>query len=42
MSKPPVFPAEGKARIVLSFLAGEVTLADAARRHKVSGTPVSK
>jgi transposase len=36
MSRPPVFPVEDKVRIVLSVLAGEVTVAEAARRAKVS------
>src|SRR3954451_18309825 len=36
MARPPVFPAEEKVRIVLSILAGEVTVAEAARRAKVS------
>jgi transposase len=36
MARPPVFPAEEKVRIVLSILAGEITVADAARRAKVS------
>ena len=36
MSRAPVFPVEDKARIVLSILAGEVTVAEAARRAKVS------
>ena len=36
MSRPPVFPAEQKMRIVLSILAGEITAADAARQFKVS------
>ena len=36
MSRPPVFPAEHKMRIVLSILAGEITAADAARQFKVS------
>ena len=36
MARPPVFPAEEKVRIVLSILAGEITLAEAARRAKVS------
>jgi transposase len=31
-----VFPAEEKVRIVLSILAGEVSVAEAARRAKVS------
>jgi hypothetical protein len=29
MSRPPVFLAEGKARIVLSVLVGEIAVADA-------------
>ena len=36
MARPPVCPAEEKVRIVLSILAGEVTVAEAARRAKVS------
>ena len=36
MGRPPVFPAEEKTRIVLSILAGETTVAEAARRAKVS------
>ncbi len=36
MARPPAFPAEEKVRIVLSILAGEVTVAEAARRAKVS------
>jgi integrase len=36
MSRPPVFPAEQKMRIVLSILAGEISAADAARQFKVS------
>ncbi|HLK00394.1 MAG TPA: transposase [Streptosporangiaceae bacterium] len=36
MSRPPVFPAEQKTRIVLSILAGEITIAEAARQYKVS------
>ena len=36
MSRPPVFPVEDKVRIVLSVLAGEMTVAEAARRAKVS------
>jgi len=42
MSRPPVFPVEGKIRIVLSVLAGEMTVAEAARRNKVSETSVAK
>jgi transposase len=36
MSRPPVFPAEQKTRIVLSILAGEITIVEAARQYKVS------
>src|SRR4051794_4436410 len=36
MSRPPALPAEEKVRIVLSILAGEITVAEAARRAKVS------
>lgn len=36
MARPPVVPAEEKVRIVLSVLAGEVTVAEAPRRAKVS------
>ena len=36
MSRPPVFPVEDKVRIVLSVLAGEMTVAEAARKAKVS------
>jgi len=36
MARPPVLPAEEKARIVLSILGGEITVAQAARRVKVS------
>lgn len=34
--RPPLFPVEQKLRIVLSILAGEVTVAEAARRNSVS------
>lgn len=36
MSRPPTIPAEKKVRIVLSVLAGEVSVAEAARREQVS------
>jgi len=36
MARPPVFPAKEKVRVVLSILAGEMTVAEAARRSKVS------
>ena len=40
MSRPPVFPTEEKVRVVLSVLAGEISVAEAARREKVSETTV--
>ena len=42
MARPPVVPAEKKVRIVLSVLAGEVSIAEAARREKVSETSIGK
>ena len=36
MSRPPGIPAEKKIRIVLSVLQGEISIAEAARREKVS------
>lgn len=36
MSRPPAIPAEKKIRIVLAVLQGEVSVAEAARREKVS------
>lgn len=36
MGRPPVIPAEQKARIVMSVLAGEMTIAQAACKEKVS------
>ncbi len=41
MSRPPQFPVEVKIRIVLSALAGEVTVTDAARKYKTSEAPVA-
>lgn len=40
MPRPPAIPVEDKVRVILSVLAGEVTVAEAARRHKVSETTV--
>lgn len=42
MGRPPVFPVEQKLRIVLSVLAGEMSVAEAARRNKVSENSVSR
>ena len=36
VSRPPTIPAEKKIRIVLSVLQGELTVAEAARRERVS------
>jgi transposase len=36
MARPRVFPAEERTRVVVSILAGEMTVAEAARRSKVS------
>ena len=36
MSRPPTIAAEKRLRIVLSVLQGEITIAEAARREKVS------
>lgn len=36
MSRPPTIPVEKKLRIVLSVLQGEISIAEAARREKVS------
>ena len=41
MPHPPALPVEDKVRIVLSILAGELTVAEAARRAKVSEQSVS-
>ncbi|HZO68716.1 MAG TPA: transposase [Kribbellaceae bacterium] len=42
MGRPPVFSTEDKIRIVLSVLADEMTIAEAARRNKVSETSIGK
>ena len=42
MSRPPVIPAEKKIRIVLSILAGEITIAEAARKEKVSEQSIGR
>lgn len=36
MSRPPTIPTEKKLRVVLSILQNEITVAEAARREKVS------
>ena len=42
MGRPPVIPPEKKSRIVLSVIAGEVTVAEAARREKVSEQSIGR
>jgi transposase len=42
MSKPPLKSPEDKARVVVSILRGEVTIAEAARREGVSQTTIAK
>jgi transposase len=41
MARPPAVPVEEKTRLVLSILAGEMSMAEAARRAKVSEQSVS-
>jgi len=38
----PTLPIEQKVRVVLSVLAGEVTMAEAGRRHGVTNTVIAK
>lgn len=42
MGRPPVIPVEKKFRIVMSVLAGEVTIVQAARKEKVSEQSISR
>lgn len=42
MGRPPSIPAEKKTRIVLSVLAGEMTIAEAARKEKVSEQSIAR
>jgi transposase len=42
MGRPPVIPAEKKSQIVLSVLSGEVSIAEAARKERVSETSISR
>ena len=42
MGRPPVIPAERTTRIVLSVLAGEMTIAEAARKEKVSEQSIGR
>ena len=42
MGRPAVFAVEVKTRIVLSILAGEMSIAQAARREKVSEQSIGR
>ena len=42
MGRPPSIPVEKKTRIVLSVLAGEVTIAEAARREEISEQSIGR
>ena len=42
MGRPAVIPAAQKTRIVLSVLSGEMTIAEAARRGKVSEQSIGR
>ena len=42
MGSPAVFPAERKARIVISVIMGEMSIAEAARREKVSEQSIGR
>ncbi|MGH3504965.1 MAG: transposase [Nocardioidaceae bacterium] len=42
MGRPPSIPVEKKARIVMSVVAGEMTIAEAARRENVSEQSIGR
>jgi len=42
MGRPPQIPVEKKTRIVLAILAGEVSIAEASRREKVSEQSIGR
>lgn len=42
MGRPLVFSVEQKTQIVLSILAGEVSIVEAARRERVSGQSIGR
>ena len=42
MGRPPSIPAEKKTRIVMSVIAGELTVAEAARRERVSEQSIGR
>jgi transposase len=42
MGRPPVIPTETKIRIVLAVLAGDVSVAEAARKEKISEQSIGR
>jgi transposase len=42
MGRPPLIPPEKKTRIVLAILAGEMSMAEAARKEKVSEQSIGR
>ena len=42
MARPPMIPPEKKTRIVLAILAGEMSIAEAARKEKVSEQSIGR
>lgn len=42
MSRPPTIPVEKKLRIMLSVLAGELSITEAARKEKVSEQEIER
>jgi transposase len=42
MARPPVIPVEKKTRIVLSVLAGEMSIAEAARMERISEQSIGR
>jgi transposase len=42
MGRPPMIPPEKKTRIVLAILAGEISIAETARKEKVSEQSIGR
>ena len=42
MGRPPMIPPEKKSRIVFAILAGEMSMAEAARKEKVSEQSIGR
>jgi transposase len=42
MGRPPMIPPEKKTRIVLAILSGELSIAEAARKEKVSEQSIGR